>query len=130
MRWEEVLSVWGYPGASELAPILEELELDPEKYHYPWELAVDLRKRIDVSTKTIFVRGEWRPLAWYDPILNFFKWVWEQISKIFMPYVTVIALVGIGGLITWIAHGYYKVFGVIPIGIGIYLLLKQLGVVV
>ena len=78
MEWTTVLQVWGYPKASELAPVLEEIELDPSAYRYPWELAKDLRGLIKPKQRLIYVRGEWRPLEWYDPIVDFFKWLWDN----------------------------------------------------
>jgi hypothetical protein len=129
ISWLTKLEAWNYPKASELAPKLEEIGLDPNRYTYPWELGKDLHSLIDQRTKTIYVRGEWRPLAWYDPILDFFKWLWEQIYNLFKPYIIPIVLVAIGGLITYIAHGYYKALGAVPIGVAIYLLLKNFGVI-
>lgn len=129
MRWIDVLTVWNYPNPTELAPILEELGLDPTKYRYPWELARDLRELIDSKRKMIYVRGEWRPLAWYDPIIDFFKWLWEQLQKLLSPYIKYIVLILMGGAITWIASGWYKVLGIIPIAVAVYLLLREFGVI-
>jgi hypothetical protein len=129
MNWQYKLEAWGYSRASELAPILVELGLDPAQYKYPWELGKALHSLINPRTKMIFVRTEWRPLAWYDPILDFFKWLWEQIYNLFKPYIVPLVLVCFGGLITYIAHGYYKALGAIPVGVAVYLLLKEFGVV-
>jgi len=127
MRWVDVLTVWKYPNPIELSSVLEELGLDPAKYSYPWELAKDLRSLI--KGKMIMVRGEWKPLEWYDPILDFFNWLWQQLASFFAPYAKTIVLVGIGGLITWVASGWYRALGAIPIILGIYTLLKDFGYV-
>jgi len=128
MEWYTLLSIWKYPKARELAPVLEEIGLEP-KYSYPWELAKDLSSLIDRQRGMIYVKGEWRPLAWYDPIIDFFKWVWNQIYEFLRPYIASLVLIVIGGIVTWAARGYYKALGAIPIIAGVYLLLKELRVI-
>jgi len=129
ITWYEKLVAWNYPEPAELAPVLEEIGLDPAKYTYPWELGRDLRSLIDMKRKMIYVRGEYRPLEWYDPIVNFFKWLWEQIVNLFGPYIKYLALIAVGGVITWLASGWYKALGAIPIGVAIYLMLRDFGVI-
>jgi len=128
MDWYTLLSIWKYPKAGELAPILEELGLEP-KYSYPWELAEDLASLIDRQRGMIYVRGEWKPLGLFDPIIDFFKWVWNSIYEFLKPYMTSLVLIAIGGIVTWLARGYYKALGAIPIIAGVYLLLKELRVI-
>jgi hypothetical protein len=125
MDWYTLLSIWKYPKAGELAPVLEDIGIEP-KYSYPWELAKDLASLIDRQRGMIYVKGEWRPLAWYDPIIDFFKWVGEQIYNFLKPYIGSVVLIVIGGLITWLASGYYKAVGAIPIIAGVYLLIMKL----
>jgi len=129
MRWLDVLTLWKYPKPTELAAVLEDLGLDPSKYTYPWELARDLRMLIDAKRKMIYVRGEWRPLAWYDPIIEFFKWLWDRLKEVLYPYMKYVILILLGAGITYIASGWYKALGVIPIAIAVYFLLKEFGLI-
>jgi len=127
VTWNEKLLFFGVPSdlAQRLSPILEELDLCPDYYRNPFQLGRDLRKLIDQRTKSIYVRGEWQPLAWYDPIADFFRWLWEQIK----PWMVDVGLIGLGALITWLAGSWYKAIGVIPMGIGIYDILVKTGVI-
>jgi len=94
MNWYAKLEAWGYPRASELAPILEELELNPEAY------------------------------GW-DPITNFLNWLLEQIK----PYLVDVGLIGLGAIITLLAGGWYRAIGLIPMGYGIYDIMKRVGAI-
>jgi len=112
MDWYSKLEEWGYPRVYELAPILTDLGLDPEKYVHPLELARDL--------KAIVI-----PLEWWDPIKWFFEWLWGMIS----PWAVDIGLILLGGLISWVTTGWYRAIGIIPIGIALYRILKRTGVI-
>jgi len=112
ITWYEKLVAWNYPRASELAPALEELGLDPEAYANPFQLAEDLRK--------IAIPRGWEWIT--DPIKEFFQWLWEIIK----PYVGGIALIGGGVLLTWLLPDKYKLVGIIPIGIGAYYIYKKI----
>jgi len=117
MRWKTKLAEWGYPKAEELAPILESLGLDPADYKTPLDLCRDLNRMV-------------LPKAIWDPIIDFFKWVWDWIYKnIIEPYKVPFILIAMGGAITWFARGVYKSFGAIPIGVAVYYILKKAGVI-
>lgn len=116
MRWIDVLTVWGYPKASELAPALEELGLDPNKYHYPWELGRDLKSI--VKTRGI---PDWI----LEKLGEFFKWLGSIIYEyLIKPYAIPLGLIVVGGIVTWVASGWYRALGAIPIGVGVYMLVK------
>ncbi|MHA1470397.1 MAG: hypothetical protein ACTSSP_07530, partial [Candidatus Asgardarchaeia archaeon] len=115
VTWEQKLEVWGYPKTYELSPVLSQIGLQQEYYKTPFELARDLRSLIDQKTRTIYVQGEWQPLAWYDPIIDFFRWLWDQIMNLLGPVVKYVGLILIGGLVMWVSPGYYKAIGAIPV---------------
>jgi len=110
--WVEKLEEWNYPKPYELAPILEELGLNPEDFQNPLQLGLKLRQ-IPI------------PMAWWDPIIWFFQWLWEIIK----PYAVDIGLITLGGFMTMILSGWYKVAGLIPLGYGLYDILKRVGVI-
>jgi len=123
--WNTRLKMWGYRRPQELAPILAEMNLCALCYDTPFQLAKAIQCRIDPETQMINIRGEWKPLAWYDPILDFLRWIWEQIA----PWAVDVGLVALGAIITWLAGGMYKAIGVIPMGFGIYRILSRVGVI-
>ncbi|MEM2262355.1 MAG: hypothetical protein QXK24_07880 [Ignisphaera sp.] len=125
MNWKEKLESWNYPYSEALAPVLDYLGLIPEYYRDPFQLAFNLQKLIDRRTRTIYVRGEWHPLAWYDPIVDFFKWIFEMLR----PYLAKLIVLGLGIALTIFLPSWYKIIGLIPVGISIYLLLKELGLI-
>jgi len=126
MDWLTKLRAWNYPYAEYLAPRLEELGLNPNAYGSPFDLARDLRKFLVPERGLAFVAGAWqyKPLAWWDPIVNFFKWLGEQIWKLLQPIATPLVLIIVGGIIMWVAPGVWKAIGAVPIIIAIWKVLE------
>lgn len=112
-----------------LAPILDEMGLNPLEYNKPIDLSRRLGGLINWEQKTIIINGEIHPLEWYDPILDFLKWIWEQIANFVSPWTVDIGLIIIGCMVTYLATGYYKSLGAIPIGVAIWDVLKKAGVI-
>jgi hypothetical protein len=123
MNWDEKLEAWGYDRADELSLVLDEIGLDPEHYNTPLQLAGSLSQLIQGDM--IYVQGEFRPLAWYDIILDFFAWLWSMIA----PYAADIGLIAVGAFITWFAGGLYKAIGLVPMLYGVFDIMKRFGVI-
>jgi len=120
ITWLEKLEAWNYPRAEELAPVLEQLGIEQRLFTSPVQLATCLSK---------LQRPEWIPLwTWEDiwkVIKNFLDWVWSFIA----PWAVDVGLIALGAVITWLAGGWYKAIGVIPMGVGIYRILDRTGVI-
>ena len=121
ITWEDKLISWGYPKPQKLAPVLLDMGLCPDYFNTPQDLGKHLHSTYP-STRMI-------PLEWYDPILDFFKWLWEQILLLLGPVVKYVGLIAIGAGITWLASGWYKSLGAIPIAVSVYLMLQDFGVI-
>ncbi len=114
--WEGRLSEWGYPRAGELAPLLRQLGLDPSLYSKPQQLSRDLLRLRERGVV---------PLEWWGPIADFLNWLWKMIQ----PYALGVGLIGLGAFMMWAIPGDYKVIGLAPIGGGLYLILRQAGMI-
>jgi hypothetical protein len=121
MDWYSKLEAWGYPRASELAPTLERLGFNPEVYTDPYQLGRDLRK-YEARTKAL---GFEIP----PEIVDFFKWLVDQIKKFVTENLPALSLMAGGGIATMFLPKWYKVIGIIPVVGGVYLMLKHYGVV-
>lgn len=121
MNWYEKLSIWQYPKAEELAPVLEELGFNPEAYTSPYQLGRDLRR---FSEQQARIR-----LEIPSEITDFLKWLVEQIKKFIQENIAPISLMVGGGIATMFLPKWYKVIGIVPIVGGVYLMLRHYGVI-
>jgi len=121
MNWVDVLTAWGYPYPERLAPTLEELGFDPESYTSPFQLGRDLRK----YTSKLQTLGFDIP----PDIKEFLEWLLEQFKKFIQDNIAPLSLMVGGGIATIVLPKKFKLVGVIPVIGGVYLMLRNYGVI-
>jgi hypothetical protein len=123
ITWEERLRSWNFPEEKieSLVLTLERFGLDPGLHVTPFDLARSLRS-LERNLRTMGI-------SLPPEIVDFFKWLIEQIRKFVEENFAALSLIVAGGIASALLRGWTKAVGIIPVVGGVVLLLRKHGVI-